>query len=196
MSSRRHEEGQRHEGVTLRREETASREEPAGEGMSRRELLVVMAATAGAFALPTNARAAEVSRDVRIARTALRGAAYDPKVYSAHEWQTVRTLVDYVIPKDERSGSATEAAVPEFMDTMLHLEPGMRVAHRGGLAWLDHEMRRRVQKDFSGRHDAERRALLDEIAFPRASRSTRTASRGLPRFAISRPQASSPAKSA
>lgn len=139
-------------------------------GMSRRELLVAMAATAGAFALPTQARAAEVSRDVAVARTALRGAAYDPKVYSAHEWQTVRTLVDYIIPKDERSGSATDAAVPEFMDTMLHLEPGMRVAHRGGLAWLDHEMRRRVQKDFVTASDAERRTLLDEIAFPRTAK--------------------------
>lgn len=135
-------------------------------GMSRREVLVAMAATAGAFALPTQARAAEASREVSVARAALRGAAYDPKVYTAHEWQTVRTLVDYIIPKDERSGSATDAAVPEFMDTMLHLEPGMRVAHRGGLAWLDHEMRRRVQKDFVSATDAERRALLDEIAFP------------------------------
>jgi gluconate 2-dehydrogenase gamma chain len=139
-------------------------------GMSRREVLVAMAATAGAFALPTQALAAEVSREVAVTRRALRGAAYDPKVYSAHEWQTVRTLVDYIIPKDERSGSATDAAVPEFMDTMLHLEPGMRVAHRGGLAWLDHEMRRRVQKDFVTASDAERRALLDEIAFPARAR--------------------------
>lgn len=140
-------------------------------GMGRREMLAVMAATAGAFALPTQARAAEVRREVSVARAALRGAAYDPKVYSAHEWQTVRTLVDYIIPQDERSGSATDAAVPEFMDTMLHLEPGMRVAHRGGLAWLDHEMRRRVQKDFVTASDTERRALLDDIAFPKKAKA-------------------------
>ena len=143
----------------------------SNRGMNRREVLVAMAATAGAFALPTQARAAEVSREVAVTRTALRGAAYDPKVYSPHEWQTVRTLVDYIIPKDDRSGSATDAAVPEFMDTMLHLEPGMRVAHRGGLAWLDHEMRRRFQKDFVTASDAERRAVLDDVAFPRKAKT-------------------------
>jgi hypothetical protein len=42
----------------------------------------------------------------------------------------------------------------------------MRVAHRGGLAWLDHEMRRRTTKDFITASDAERRAMLDEIAYP------------------------------
>ncbi|MBA2291762.1 MAG: gluconate 2-dehydrogenase subunit 3 family protein, partial [Gemmatimonadales bacterium] len=137
--------------------------------MNRRDLLAAMAATAGAFALPTNARAAEVSRDVAIAHAARRRARgrYDPKVYTEHEWKTVQMLVDYIIPKDDRSGSATDAAVPEFMDTFLDIEPGMRVAHRGGLAWLDHQMRRSTTKDFISATDAERRALLDEIAFPR-----------------------------
>lgn len=141
---------------------------PDSSGMTRREILVAMAATAGAFALPSQARAADVSRTVAVSTTAARaaGGRYAPKVYTPHEWETVRTLVDYIIPKDARSGSATDAAVPEFMDTMLDLEPGMRVAHRGGLAWLDHEMRRRVGKDFVTSSDAERRALLDAIAFP------------------------------
>ena len=79
-------------------------------GMNRREVLVAMAAAAGAFALPTQARAAEVSRGVAVTRATSGGAPYDPKVYSPHEWQTVRTLVDYIIPKDDRSGSATDAA--------------------------------------------------------------------------------------
>ena len=46
-------------------------------------------------------------------------APYSPKFFSPHEWRTVRILVDYVIPRDDRSGSATEAKVPEFMDAPL-----------------------------------------------------------------------------
>ncbi len=117
--------------------------------MNRRELLAAMAATAGAFALPTHARAAEVSREVAVAHAARRRHTRSLRpqgVFTAHEWQTVRVLVDYVIPQDERSGQRPMPRVPEFMDTFLDLEPGMRVAHRGGLAWLDHEMRRRYEQ--------------------------------------------------
>src|SRR6266511_5090567 len=55
-----------------------------------------------------------------------RGAPYDPKSFTAHEWETVRLLVDLIIPKDERSGSATDAGVPEFMDFMLGDDPDLQ----------------------------------------------------------------------
>jgi hypothetical protein len=41
---------------------------------------------------------------------------------------------------------------------------------RGGLAWLDEEHRRRFGKDFFGSSDAQRRAVLDDIAYPKKSR--------------------------
>jgi hypothetical protein len=83
-------------------------------------------------------------------------------------------LVDLVIPKDAKSGSATEAAVPEFMDTMLDLEPTMRAANRGGLAWLDHECHRRFDKDFVDCTAAQHKQVLDDIAFPRQARPEMT----------------------
>ncbi len=130
--------------------------------LSRRELVATVAAvTAGAALRPTPAQAVEATALVRAA-----GPGFAPKVYTAHEWATVRTLVDYIIPTDARSGSATDAMVPEFMDTILDLEPGMRTAHRGGLAWLDHECRERTGVDFVAATDAQRRAMLDDIARP------------------------------
>ena len=42
------------------------------------------------------------------------------KFFTAHEDATVRVLVDMIIPHDERSGSPTEARVPEFMDYNLY----------------------------------------------------------------------------
>ncbi len=137
--------------------------------LSRRDLLAAFAATGGLFLLPTPAQAAEVTRSVSRARMA--GVAFQPKVYTAHEYQTVTMLADYLFPKDARGGSAAEAGVAEFMDGFLDLEPGMRTAHRGGLAWLDHEMRRRVGHDFITASDAERRAMLDDIAYPARARA-------------------------
>ena len=136
---------------------------------SRRELVAgLAAATAGAFLQPSSARASEATKVATAARNtaASAGAAYQPKIYTAHEYATVQVLVDEIIPKDAKSGSATDAGVPEFMDTMLDLEPNMRTAHRGGLAWLDHESRRRFGKDFVACSAAERHVLLDDIAWP------------------------------
>ncbi|HET9066199.1 MAG TPA: gluconate 2-dehydrogenase subunit 3 family protein [Gemmatimonadales bacterium] len=137
-------------------------------GLTRRELVATMAVmTAGAALRPTPAHASMALERSRVLRAA---GTYAPKIYTAHEWATVRMLVDYIFPKDERSGSATEAGVPEFMDTMLELEAGMRTAHRGGLAWLDHECRERFGGPFVEGTDAHRREILDDIAYPDKAR--------------------------
>src|SRR5437879_2157318 len=105
------------------------------------------------------------------AREALaRGAVYEPKHFSAHAWETVRLLVDVIIPKDDRSGSATDAGVPEFMDFMLGDDPDLEMPIRGGLAWLDHECDDRWSKTFVACSDAERTALVDDIAWPKQAK--------------------------
>ena len=78
----------------------------------------------------------------------------------------MRLLVDLIIPKDERSGSATDAGVPEFMDFMMTDRPQMQEPMRGGLAWLDGECRERFGAAFVDASDPQRRALLDDIAWP------------------------------
>ena len=106
--------------------------------------------------------------DVARAVSKVRGAAQRPETrfFSPHEWDTVRILVDLVIPRDERSGSATEAGVPEFMDFIVSESTGMQTPMRGGLAWLDLECRRRYAKTFVEATDTERRRVLDDIAWP------------------------------
>ncbi len=85
----------------------------------------------------------------------------------------MRLLADLVIPKDERSGSATDALVPEFMDFAM-TDPliGERdreyrqTAMRGGLAWLDLECQDRFGKTFLLASEGERTQVLDDIAYP------------------------------
>ena len=105
-------------------------------------------------------------------QAAAKGKPYKPKFFTAHEWETVRLLTDMIIPKNERSGSATDAGVPEFMDFLMtdaaednrSLE-ARQTSMRGGLAWIDNESRRRFGKTFVACSDEERVKFLDEIAF-------------------------------
>jgi hypothetical protein len=92
-------------------------------------------------------------------------APYKPKFFTAHEYATVGVLVDLIIPRDDRSGSATDAGVPEFMDFMMNDQPRRKVAMRGGLALIDRLSEQRFGKRFITVTDAQRRQLLDEIAY-------------------------------
>jgi hypothetical protein len=86
-------------------------------------------------------------------------------------------LADAVIPADERSGSATDALVPEFIDFILD-DPlaeardreSLQTRVRGGLAWLDRECRGRFSKAFVECAVGERTAVLDDIAWPEKAR--------------------------
>ena len=99
------------------------------------------------------------------------GARFEPRFFTGSEWQTVRLLADLIIPRDEHSGSATDAAVPEFMDFVMSEWPANQVPMRGGLSWLDRECRERYGQPFRECAAAERTALLDEIAWPKKARS-------------------------
>jgi hypothetical protein len=103
--------------------------------------------------------------------------AYTPKFFTPDEWRLVSTIVDYIIPRDAKTGSATDAKVPEYMDFILTdaetsaASQGARNNVRAALTWFDDESKRR----FSGRTfvqatDAERRQILDDVAWPRRAR--------------------------
>ncbi len=139
--------------------------------MNRRDALKVLgvAPLAGAldWSRPGIDRATEFV--ARLHEEPAVAADYTPKFFTPHEWRTVRVLSDILIPKDERSGSATDAKAPEFIDFMLmdkETSEGSRVSMRGGLAWLDSEMRKRFGTDFLSSSEANRRAVLDDIAYP------------------------------
>lgn len=129
---------------------------------SRREVLGLLglAVMSGAFGCTADG--------VEKAARARQGSEpFTRKFFTDDEWSTVRTLVDMVIPRDARSGSATDAGVPEFMDVILAEFPDSGTSMRAGLTWLDGESRRRFAKPFHQGTEAERQALLDAIAWPK-----------------------------
>ncbi|MGA2074348.1 MAG: gluconate 2-dehydrogenase subunit 3 family protein [Terriglobia bacterium] len=94
-------------------------------------------------------------------------AAYKRKILDEREWKTIYILSDLIIPADERTGSATQAGVPEFIDAWLDLRRGDLLAEiRGGLTWLDMECNRLFSHDFVDCSNTERKQILDRIAYP------------------------------
>ena len=142
--------------------------------MDRREVLKALASAplAAAALTWTDADVTAAGQAAEAARqTAQRtGTRFTPKFFTAREWATVGVLVDLIIPRDAKSGSATDAGVPEFMDFMLIDQPNRQTAMRGGLAWLDDECQSRFDKTFVACADAERKAVLDDISWPRRAR--------------------------
>jgi gluconate 2-dehydrogenase gamma chain len=142
--------------------------------ITRRNALKIIGATPVAAGIGlTDATATPESHQQHgsaAARTGAKKAPYKPKFFSAHEWATVALLADIVIPRDEKSGSATEAGVPEFIDFMLIDKPEGQVPMRGGLRWLDAESNSRFGKRFREITDAQRTEILDDIAYPRKAK--------------------------
>src|SRR6185503_8783972 len=97
--------------------------------LTRRDALRIVTSAPFAAALvwtPAEARQAHEHADA--ARAANRAAPFKPKFFTAHELATVTVLVDLIIPRDERSGSATDAGVPQFMDFMMIDQPQRQIA--------------------------------------------------------------------
>lgn len=91
------------------------------------------------------------------------------KFFTAAEWKTLSVLADDIIPRDAKSGSATDAGVPAFIDFNLSVEEtseDTRVAWRGGLRWLDTESRKRFGVGYAAAKEAQRHAILDDISWP------------------------------
>ena len=139
--------------------------------INRRQLLQLLgsAPLAAGFTW-TDAEAAQAAGHAQAARKAGPKSAYTPKFFTAREYTMVAALADMIIPRDDRSGAATDAGVPEFMDFMMADQPTRQTAMRGGLAWIDLECQARYDKRFLECSDAERTAVLDDIAWPQRAK--------------------------
>ncbi|MGE7773095.1 gluconate 2-dehydrogenase subunit 3 family protein [Chitinophaga sp. NPDC101104] len=88
------------------------------------------------------------------------------KFFTDAEMKTITVLADIIIPKDETSGSATDAKVPEFIDFIVKDQPKHQLPMRGGLRWLDVQCQKQYGKIFTDLEPDKRLAMVDQIAFP------------------------------
>lgn len=86
--------------------------------------------------------------------------------FDAHEMKTITVLGDLIIPKDEKSGSASDAGVPDFIEFIVKDMPHHQIPMRGGLKWLDIQCNKQLGKPFTDLSAADQTAMLDQIAYP------------------------------
>lgn len=86
--------------------------------------------------------------------------------FTPHEMATITVLGDIIIPKDSRSGSASDAKVPEFIEFIVKDMPDHQLPMRGGLRWLDVQCLNRYNKPFKDCASAQQIEMVDAIAYP------------------------------
>jgi len=86
--------------------------------------------------------------------------------FNKHEMKTIGVLADIIIPKDSRSGSATEAGVVELIEFMAKDKPELQTPLRGGLVWLDIQAKQRFEKKFVDCAATQQIEIVEDIAYP------------------------------
>jgi len=79
---------------------------------------------------------------------------------------TITILGDIIIPKDDRSGSASDAKVPDFIEFIVKDKPEHQTPMRGGLRWLDMQCLKRYNNSFKDCTKQQQLEMVDEIAYP------------------------------
>lgn len=86
--------------------------------------------------------------------------------FTPDEMATITVLGDIIIPKDEVSGSASEAGVPAFIEFIVKDMPEHQIPMRGGLRWLDVQCLNRYNQAFKDCPKTQQMEIVDEIAWP------------------------------
>jgi len=92
------------------------------------------------------------------------------KFFDAHEMATITILADIIIPKDDKSGSASDAKVPEFIEFIVNDMPEHQTPMRGGLRWLDMQCLNRYNSTFKDCTNTQQLEMVTAIAYPKRAK--------------------------
>ncbi|MCJ8210532.1 gluconate 2-dehydrogenase subunit 3 family protein [Mucilaginibacter sp. RS28] len=90
----------------------------------------------------------------------------DETFFKSEEMATIGILADIIIPKDNVSGSATDAKVPDFIEFIVKDMPEYQTPMRGGLRWLDLQCLNRYGNPFKDCPHNQQIEMVDRIAYP------------------------------
>lgn len=137
-------------------------------GVSRRDVLKSLAVSAAATSVlrVIPAHAAEVAHQMIAAEKAASPAkAYTPKFFSAHDYKTLQSLCETILPTDSDSAGAIEAGAPEFIDLLTSENLDYQVKLRGGFMWLDSRCSDQYGKTYLDCPPEQQKEILDKIAY-------------------------------
>lgn len=90
--------------------------------------------------------------------------------FTPHEMATITILADIIIPKDNVSGSASDAKVPEFIEFIVKDMPRHQLPMRGGLRWLDMQCLNNYKNSFAECNKQQQLEMVDKIAYPKKAK--------------------------
>lgn len=138
--------------------------------VTRRDALRRLAAGGlGAAAVPLwvdtlTALARTQAQHAHVATAAAPAASWSPKVFDAHQNETVMCLSELIIPQTETPG-AKAALVNRFIDEVLAgADDQVRRQFLWGLAWVDLRSLTEYDKDFVSAKPAQQAALLTRLS--------------------------------
>jgi len=108
------------------------------------------------------------------------------KYFTDLEMATITVLADIIIPKDEISGSASDAGVPAFIEFIVKDMPNHQVPMRGGLRWLDMQCIKKYGQSFTGCTHEQQIAMVELIAYPEKAKNNKDLSPGVAFFSLMR----------
>ena len=157
--------------------------------LSRRDILKTLAMSAAATSVlrVIPAQAAEYAHHMIAAEKAATPAkAYTPKFFSTHEYKTLRTLCQTIIPPDADSGGAIEAGAPEFIDLLTSENKDYQRILGGGMLWVDGVCSDRYDKLYLDCSHEQQKEILDQISYRRNAVSNPVLSQGIEFFSFLR----------
>ena len=155
--------------------------------ISRRDVLksLAMGAAATSVLRTIPAQAAEYAHHMVAAEKAA-AKVYAPKFFAAHEYKTLQSLCQTIIPADSDSGGAIEAGAPEFIDLLTSENPEYQVKLGGGLMWLDGTCSDRYGKVYLDCTPPQQKEILDQIAYRNNAMTDPRLSQGVEFFSFLR----------
>ncbi|HWY42546.1 MAG TPA: gluconate 2-dehydrogenase subunit 3 family protein [Candidatus Sulfotelmatobacter sp.] len=161
----------------------------SGQGVTRRDILRTLAAGAvgGSVLRVIPAQAAEYAHQmVHKEKAAAPAGKYAPRFFDAHQYETLNSLCNTILPKDEKSGGAVEAGAPEFIDLLTSENVEFQLQLGGGLLWLDTRCVDQYGKVYLDCTPEQRKEILDLIAYRKNAKSDHSLSQGAAFFAFLR----------
>ena len=139
------------------------------DSVSRRTLLksLGIGAAVGSVLRVIPLQAAEYAHGLIDSEKSGGQADYVPKFFDPHQYKTLQSLCETILPADADSGGAIEAGAPEFIDLLTSENTVYQKTLGDGLKWLEATCTTRYGKAYLDITPQQQTEILDLIAYRR-----------------------------
>ncbi len=159
----------------------------AADSVSRRAVLksLSIGAVAGSVLRVIPIQAAEYAHNLIDAERDEAGV-YAPKFFDLHQYKTLQTLCETILPKDADCGGAIEAGAPEFIDLLTSENAEYQATLGSGVTALDTTCTSRYGKAYLDCIPQQQTEILDLLAFRKNADQDASLKQGVEFFSLLR----------